>query len=385
MDPKFLIELCLILVFTKLFGSITSKLKITNVVGALIAGVILGPSVLKIVSYDTFWEYASHIGVILLMFNAGLETDVEHIKKVGLSSILIALIGVIIPLIAGFSIGYFIMNLSYLDSIFLGIVFTPTSVSITSQTLKDLKVFSSKSGSAIMGAAIIDDILGVFILTLFGGALGQDAKIETVVIGLILFFVFAFLLLKFLPPFINNLSISKEHKHRMPLYALVLCFAVSFISEEFFHVTSIIGAYLTGVVFSKYIFHHTVYKQLNYLSYFIFSPIFFASIGMQTTLSSFNSMIIIFTIVLFVGAVLSKFISCFISSKVLGFDFMDSSRIGVGMVSRGEVALVIMNIGIASGILKESLVSPLIIVVILTTIITPILLSNLYRNRDMKI
>ncbi len=382
MNPKFLIELCLILVFTKLLGSITSKLKITNVVGALIAGILLGPSVLRLVNYDTFWEYASHIGVILLMFNAGLETDVEHIKKVGLSSTLIALIGVIIPLITGFSIGYFLMNLSYLDSIFLGIIFTPTSVSITSQTLKDLKVFSSKSGSAIMGAAIIDDILGVFILTLFGGSLGQSTKIETIIIGLILFFAFAFLLLKFLPPFINNLSINKEHKHRMPLYALALCFAISFVSEEYFHVTSIIGAYLTGVIFSKYIFHHTVYKQLNYLSYFIFSPIFFASIGMQTTLSSFDNKLILFTIILFIGASLSKFISCFISSKVLGFNFLDSARIGMGMVSRGEVALVIMNVGISSGILKESLVSPLIIVVILTTIITPILLSNLYKNCD---
>lgn len=382
MDPKFLIELCLILVLTKLLGSITNKLKITNVVGALIAGIILGPSVLKVVSYDVFWEYASHIGVILLMFNAGLETDLDHIKKVGLSSFLIALMGVIIPLIVGFSIGYFIMNLPYLDSIFLGIIFTPTSVSITSQTLKDLKVFSSKSGSAIMGSAIIDDILGVFILTLFGGSLGQETKIQTVIIGLALFFIFAFLIIKFLPPFINNLSINKEHKHRMPLYALILCFAISFISEEFFHVTSIIGAYLTGIVFSKYVFQHTVYKQLNYLSYFIFSPIFFASIGMQTTLSSFNKTIIIFTIILFIGAALSKFIACFMTSKILGFNFSDSSRIGVGMISRGEVALIIMNIGLASGILKESLISPLIIVVILTTIVTPILLSNLYKNHS---
>ena len=165
------------------------------------------------------------------MFNAGLETDIDHLKKVGLSSFLIALLGVIIPLIAGFSIGYFVMNLSYLDSLFLGIIFTPTSVSITSQTLKDLKVFSSKSGSAIMGAAIIDDILGVFILTLFGGSLGQEVKIQSVIIGLLLFFVFVFLLIKFLPPFLNNLSINKDHKHRMPLYALILCFAIAFISE----------------------------------------------------------------------------------------------------------------------------------------------------------
>lgn len=379
MDPNFLIELCLILVLTKFLGSITNKLKITNVVGALIAGIILGPSVLKIVSYDTFWEYTSHIGVILLMFNAGLETDLDHIKNVGLSSFLIATMGVILPLIVGFSIGYFIMNLSYLDSIFLGIIFTPTSVSITSQTLKDLKAFSSKSGSAIMGSAIIDDILGVFILTLFGGALGQEVEIKNVLIGLALFFVFAYLLIKFLPTFINNLSISKEHKHRMPLYALILCFAISFISEEFFHVTSIIGAYLTGIVFSKYVFHHTVYKQLNYLSYFIFSPIFFASIGMQTKLSSFNKTIIIFTVILFIGAALSKFIACFITSKILGYEFLDSSKIGVGMISRGEVALIIMNIGVANGILKENLVSPLIIVVILTTIITPILLSSLYK------
>lgn len=383
MDPNFLIELCLILVLTKLLGSITSKLKITNVVGALIAGIILGPSVLKIVSYTGFWEYAAHIGVILLMFNAGLETDLDHIKKVGLSSFLIALMGVILPLIIGFSIGFFIMDLPYLDSIFLGIIFTPTSVSITSQTLKDLGVFSSKSGSAIMGAAVIDDILGVFILTLFGGALGQDVKIQDVLIGLSLFFVFAFLLMKFLPPFLNNLSIDKNHKHRMPLYALILCFAISFISEDLFHVTSIIGAYLTGVVFSKYVFHHTVYKQLNYLSYFIFSPIFFASIGMQTTLSSFNKSVIVFTIILFIGALLSKFVACFITSKTLGFNFKDSSRIGVGMISRGEVALIIINIGISSGILKESLVSPLIIVVILTTIVTPILLSSLYKKQDL--
>lgn len=380
MNPNFLIELCLILVLTKLLGSITNKLRITNVVGALIAGIILGPSVLKIVSYDVFWEYASHIGIILLMFNAGLETNLDHIKKVGLSSFLIALMGVIIPLIVGFSIGYFIMNLSYLDSIFIGIIFTPTSVSITSQTLKDLKVFSSKSGSAIMGSAIIDDILGVFILTLFGGSLGQETKVQTILIGLVLFFIFSFLLIKYLPSFINNLSINKDHKHRMPLYALILCFAIAFISEEFFHVTSIIGAYLTGIVFSKYIFQHTVYKQLNYLSYFIFSPIFFASIGMQTTLYSFTKLTIILTIILFIGAALSKFVACFITSKILGFHFLDSARIGSGMISRGEVSLIIMNIGIASGILKENLISPIIIVVILTTVITPIILSNLYKN-----
>lgn len=385
MSPNFLIELCLILLLTKVLGSITNKLRLTNVVGALIAGVILGPSVLKIVSYDTFWEYAANIGVILLMFNAGLETDIDHLKKVGISSFLIALLGVIIPLIVGFSIGYFIMNLPYLDSLLLGIIFTPTSVSITSQTLKDLKVFSSKSGSAIMGSAIIDDILGVFILTLFGGSLGQEVKIQSVIIGLLLFFIFVFLLIKFLPPFLNNLSINKEHKHRMPLYALILCFAISFISEEFFHVTSIIGAYLTGIVFSKYVFQHTVYKQLNYLSYFIFSPIFFASIGMQTKLSSFNKTVIIFTLILFIGAALSKFIACFITSKVLGYNFKDSSRIGAGMISRGEVALIIINIGITNQILSENLVSPLIIVVILTTIITPILLSRLYANTNKEV
>lgn len=384
MNPNFLIELCLILVLTKLLGSITNKLRITNVVGALIAGIILGPSVLKIISYDVFWEYASHIGIILLMFNAGLETNLDHIKKVGFSSFLIALMGVIIPLIVGFSIGYFIMNLSYLDSIFIGIIFTPTSVSITSQTLKDLKVFSSKSGSAIMGSAIIDDILGVFILTLFGGSLGQETKVQTILIGLVLFFIFSFLLIKYLPSFINNLSINKDHKHRMPLYALILCFAIAFISEEFFHVTSIIGAYLTGIVFSKYIFQHTVYKQLNYLSYFIFSPIFFASIGMQTTLYSFTKLTIILTIILFIGAALSKFIACFITSKILGFHFLDSARIGAGMISRGEVSLIIMNIGISSGILKENLISPIIIVVILTTVITPIILSNLYKNYSVQ-
>lgn len=383
MSHIFLIELCLILILTKLLGSITDKLKLTNVVGALLAGIILGPSMLNIVSYDTFWEYAAQIGVILLMFNAGLETDLNHLKKVGLSSFLIAVLGVIIPLIVGFSIGYFIMNLSYMESILLGIIFTPTSVSITSQTLKDLKAFSSKSGSAIMGSAIIDDILGVFILALFGGSLGQEIKIQSVIIGLVLFFIFAFLLIKFLPPLLNNLIINKDHKHRMPLYALILCFAVSFISEEVFHVTAIIGAYLTGVIFSKYVFHHTVYKQLNYLSYFIFSPIFFASIGIQTTIASFNKMTIIFTLILFIGAVLSKFIACSMTSKVMGYSLMDSSRIGAGMISRGEVALIIINIGIANGILKDNLISPLIIVVILTTIITPILLSMLYKNKNI--
>lgn len=382
MEPQFLIELCLILVLTKVLGEITNKLRITNVVGALIAGIILGPSILNIISYDTFWEYASYIGVLLLMFNAGLETDLNSLKKVGFSSFLIALLGVITPLIVGFSLGYFLMDLSYLDSIFLGIIFTPTSVSITSQTLKELKVFSSKSGSAIMSSAIIDDILGVFILTLFGGSIGNSVNIIYILIGLFLFFIFAFILIKYMPPMLNNLSINKKHKHRMPLYALTLCFLIAFISEELFNVTAIIGAYLTGVVFSKYIFHHTVYKQLNYLSYFIFSPIFFASIGMQTKLGNLNSTLIYFTLILFIGAFLSKFISCFITSKIVGFDFNDSTRIGVGMISRGEVSLIIMNIGISSGILKEHLISPLILVIIFTTVVTPILLALLYRNKN---
>ncbi|WP_300351124.1 cation:proton antiporter [Clostridium sp.] len=383
---KFLFDLAVILMSTKLFGLITKKIQMPQVVGALLAGIILGPAVLNVLSETEFIKQLAELGVIVLMFTAGLETDVNQLKKTGKSSFIIAMFGVLIPLIGGFLIAN-IFNKgndinAILQNVFLGIILTATSVSITVETLKEMGKLSTKAGNAILGAAIIDDILGIIALTITTSLADPSINVLLVLTKIIIFFIFSAIcgyLFKW--TFVKMDERYKRNLRRFVIVAFVFCLLLSFIAEEFFGVADITGAFISGLVISDSNRVKYLKSRFETLSYILLSPIFFASIGIRVKLTAMTSEILIFTVLLLVIAILSKILGCGLGAKLCKYSNAEAYQIGVGMVSRGEVALIVANKGIAMGLMVPEFLGPIVIVVVITTIITPILLKIAFKEK----
>lgn len=384
MDFGFLLDLAIIILSTKLLGMLTRKIQMPQVVGALLAGLILGPACFGVLHATDFISALSELGVIVLMFSAGLETDIKELKKCGAASTIIAIAGVILPLVGGWFIASFfnkgVDKITMLQNIFIGVILTATSVSITVETLKELGKLSTHSGNAILGAALIDDILGIIALTIITSFADPNVQI-LIVIGKILgFFVFcgvvAFLFIKFVIPWMNGY---RKDLRRFGILAIVFCLLMAFISEKVFGVSDITGAFVAGLILSTNKKTNFIITKFDTLSFMFLSPVFFVSVGLNVTIDSMSSTIIIFTALILLVAILSKVIGCGLAAKACGYTNLQSTKIGVGMISRGEVALIVATKGAALGLMVPEFFAPVIIVVVFTTIITPILLKLVYK------
>lgn len=392
---RYLLDLALILFTTKLFGLLSQKCKMPQVVGALLAGLILGPAVLGLIKLDNasgnFISTTSEIGVIVLMFCAGLETDVKELKKCGKASFVIALLGVLIPIAGGFGVAYFFNRPDIIKSdatcsimlqnIFIGVILTATSVSITVETLKELGKLKSESGNAILGAAIIDDILGIIALTIITSLADQSINVWIVLLKILGFFamviVAGYAFYKFYVWWANR---SARIRQRHTIICFVFCLVMSYAAEVLFGVADITGAFFAGLIISLTQNSEDVAVKFDTLSYLFLSPVFFASIGLKVVLPSMNAQIIAFAIVITLVAIITKVVGCSLGAKICGYKGYQCKRIGVGMISRGEVALIVANKGSSMGLLGSTMLGPIVIMVIVTTIITPILLKVVYRE-----
>ncbi|GAA0120385.1 cation:proton antiporter [Clostridium perfringens] len=387
---EFLFDLALILISTKLFGLITKKVKMPQVVGALLAGVILGPAVLNVLSETEFIQKLAELGVIVLMFTAGLETDINQLKKTGKASFIIAVLGVIIPLAGGFFIAS-IFNKgndvnTILQNVFIGIILTATSVSITVETLKEMGKLSTRAGNAILGAAIIDDILGIIALTITTSLADPSINVIIVLAKIVMFFIFAGLSgYLFHWAFIKLDERYHRDLRRFVIIAFVFCLLLSFSAEEFFGVADITGAFIAGLVISDSNRSKYLNSRFETLSYMLLSPIFFASIGIKVELTAMTKTIFIFAILLLLVAILSKVIGCGLGAKLCKYSNREAIQIGTGMISRGEVALIVANKGIAMGLMLPEFLAPVVIVVVVTTIVTPILLKVVFNNKSKSV
>ena len=386
MSYKYLLDIALILLSTKLLGLVTRRFNLPQVVGALLAGVILGPSVLNILHETNFITKMAELGVIVLMFTAGLESDISKLKSTGKHSFIIALLGVIIPLVGGTVVAYIFNDGSLttvselLQNVFIGTILTATSVSITVETLKELGKISEKSANVILGAAVIDDVLGILVLTLVSSLADSSINIWIVIIKILGFLAFSlvigYLLYVFFDKWISKYDIDKR---RFVIGAFVICLLLSFLAEEFFGVADITGAFIAGVILSKNKETSYIANRFDIISYMLLSPIFFASIGINMTIPKMSISVVVMTIVLIIVAILTKIIGCGIGAKLCGYSNCEVIQIGIGMISRGEVALIVANKGMKLGIMNSYFLPPIIIMVIITTIITPILLKRAYR------
>ena len=387
----FLLFVAIILLSTKIFSLLSQKVNMPQVVGALLVGVLLGPSCLNILHETDFLTKSAEIGVIFLMFLAGLDTDFDDLKATGKSAVIIAFVGVLIPLGSGF-LTYFLFfhgerpgTMIFLESAFVGIVLTATSVSITVETLREMGKLKGKMGTSILGAAIIDDILGIIALTVITSFTVPGVEIMVVLLKIFLFFVFIAVCGFFVFRLFRKLEIVYGTKRRVAIYAVVFCLLLSYISEVYFGVADITGAYFAGLILCNVTETKSyIASKINITSYMFFTPIFFASIGIKTVITGMSQELILFTLALLIVAILSKIVGCGLGAKICGFSNMDSLAIGVGMISRGEVALIVAQKGEQAGLISSTLFPAIVLVVIVTTLITPILLKAVVYMKEQK-
>lgn len=388
MNYEYLLGLAIILLSTKLLGLATRKAHMPQVVGALLAGLILGPAFLGIIEDSTFLNQVSEIGVIVLMFMAGLETDTEELKKSGAASFVIALIGVIVPLIGGFAVAAAchvgssdLPTSEVLQYTFIGIILTATSVSISVETLKEMGKVSTKAGTAILGAALIDDILGIIALTVITSMSDSSTNIGFVLLKILGFFAFA-VLAGFVYAFVLRkwISVDSRPNKRYVIVCFAFCLIMAYCAEAFFGVADITGAYVAGLVISHSTKRDVIYKEFDTMSYMLVAPVFFASIGLKVELNSMTASILVFTLLLVLVAVLTKVVGCGLGAKLMRYTNRESLQVGIGMISRGEVALIVANKGASLGLITDELYAPIVITVVFTTIITPILLKFVFKD-----
>lgn len=381
MEYTFLLVLAVILLSTKLFGLLSRRVHMPQVVGALLAGIVLGPTCLNWIGETDFLVKTSELGVIMLMFLAGLDTDMEELKKTGVASFVIALIGVIVPLIGGYvTYDLFFREAAdpqhVLKAIFIGVVLTATSVSITVETLREMGRLKGKVGTAILGAAIIDDIMGIIILTIVTSFTDPSVNPVSVLVRLLSFFVFLFIVGFIMYRVFKKFDKDYANRRRLAIYGFAFCLLMAFISEHFFGIADITGAYFAGLILCNIAkTRDYIAKKINIASYMIFSPIFFASIGIKTTVDGMNFKILVFTIILLLVALLTKVVGCGLGAKMCRFTNHESLCVGIGMISRGEVALIVAQKGAEFNLVNPVLFPAVVVVVIVTTLITPILLK----------
>lgn len=386
-------DLAIILTAAKLMGLLARKCKVPQVVGEILAGLLIGPSVLGIVEQTEFLSYMAEIGVVLIMFSAGLETNLRDMIKTGPFACAVALCGVFVPLLFGtlLYMAFYgfdaIGTLHFYKAVFIGVILTATSVGITVKALSELGKLKSPLGTAIVSAAIIDDIIGIMVLTvvvgLGGNTEGGTDAIISVIVKTLLFFVFAIIVGLLFYKLFQWLDKGRHvHTQRIPIFGLALCMALSFCAEKFFGVADVTGAYLAGIILCNIRDAEYIDRKMSISSYMLFGPVFFAGIGLKTSIDGMTPMMLLFSVCFVVIALISKIIGCGMVSKLSGYTKTDSLIVGIGMMTRGEVALIVAQKGLSVGLLDPLYFTPVIILIIVSSILTPIFLKILFNKRE---
>ena len=379
-------DLCIIVVFAKAFGLLARKLRAPQVVGEIVAGLIIGPCVLGIVQQSDFLAEMAEIGVILLMFSAGLETSIQDLKRTGVIAFLIACAGVVVPLIGGTLLYQAFYGFSpwgsedFLKAVMIGCIMTATSVSITVRSLQELGHLKGIVGTTIMSAAIIDDVIGIVVLTVVLGFKDPSANIGRTCLMTALYFVLALVLGYVIYRLFKIFDERHAHTRRIPILGIALCMFMAYVAEKYFGVADITGAYLAGIILSSIKDSDYIAEKMDINSYMLFGPVFFSSIGLKTDISGLTPSILLFCIGFVVVALIAKIIGCGLMAKAFRFNWNESIKIGVGMMTRGEVALIVSQKGLAVGLLDPIYFTAVILLIIFSSILTPIVLKFLYTR-----
>lgn len=412
-------EIAIILLATKWFGVLIKKAGLPQVLGALLAGVVIGlinlilskiDSGLYLVDKDSqIISILAAIGVNLIMFSAGMETNLREIKKNGVASIVITAMGVVVPLLVGFAVSWILPDRLFDQSIsiikqrfFFGVILTATSVGITVAVLKELNVLHGKVGASIVTAAILDDIIGIVILAIFT-ANTEDFSIGKAIVGafsdnpnsfgvtmlnVILFFIFAIGLGVLIHLFFKRMSEKSPHTRRLPIFSLATCLIYAAMAEALFGVAAITGSFVAGMMIANMKESPYVETKIDTSAYMLFSPIFFANIGISLDYNQIGKMfgstnvifILLFCVAFVVFGMGAKLVGCGLGARLCKYEWQESWKVGIGMMVRGEVCLIVANTGKAQGLISEEYYPAIILLIIVSSILTPLLLKTLYKK-----
>lgn len=379
-------DLAIIIVFAKFFGVVARKCKAPQVVGEIIAGLLIGPGVFGFVQQTDFLAGMAEVGVVLLMFSAGLDTNLKELLKTGPIAFLIACAGVFVPLAGGILLymGFYGAapwgSEEFFKAVFIGVIMTATSVSITVQSLREMGKLKGKVGTTILSAAIIDDVIGIIVLTFVVGFKNPDSNPGKVIVNTILFFALALVVGFILYRIFRDFDERYPHTRRIPIMSLALCFFLAYAAEHYFGIADITGAYVAGIILCSIQDSSYIEEKMEVSSYLIFGPVFFASIGLKTNIENIDGTILLFSIGFVLVALVTKIIGCGLMAKICKFRTQDCAKIGVGMMTRGEVALIVAQKGLSVGLLTPVYFTSVIFLIIVSSIATPIILKILYAK-----
>jgi Kef-type K+ transport system membrane component KefB len=385
-DFSFLRDLAILLFSAKAFGILARKLHAPEVVGEILAGVLIGPAILGFVSETDFITKMAEIGVIMLMFEAGLATDMKKLKQTGLKATAIACAGVFVPIILGTIVfmafyGFApIGSEQFFKGLFIGTIMSATSVSITVAALKELGKLNGTVGTTIVSSAIIDDVIGIIVLTFVLSSKDTNTNVWMIILKAILFFAIAIVSGFGVYHIFKWLDKRYEHTRRIPIIALVYCIVMAYVAKTYFGIAEITGAYVAGIVLCNLHDAKYVERRVDISAYMVFAPIFFAGIGLKVTFETMNIKLLLFSIAFVIVACIAKIIGCGAVAKFCRFSFNDSLKIGVGMMTRGEVALITAKAGLAVGLITPEYFTGVIMLILFSSIVVPILLKGMFKK-----
>ena len=379
-------DLAIIILSAKFMAILAKKCKAPGVVGEILAGLIIGPCLLKLVAPTEFINQMAEIGVILIMFSAGLETNLKELKKSGLIALVIACAGVLVPLIGGAVLYMSIYGFAapgtdeFFEGLFIGCIMTAPSVGITVEALRELGFLKGRVGQTILSAAIIDDVIGIIVLTFVLGMKDPESDPMMTIGKTLLFLVVSLVGGYIIYRIMKVVDARYPHTRRIPIIGFGLCFIMAYIAEKYFGIADITGAYVAGIVLCNIRDAEYIDRKVTVNSYMMFAPVFFVAIGLKTDFSAIDTSKIVFAIGFVIVAMVTKIIGCGLVAKACKFKWMDCLKIGVGMMTRGEVALIITNKGLNMGIIDSSYFTAVILLIIISSISVPILLKLLYAK-----
>ena len=369
-------NLAIIILSAKFFGLVARKFKAPQVVGEIIAGLIIGPCLLNLVHISDTISIFAEIGVVLLMFSTGLGTNLKELIKAGPIATLIACVGVAVPLAGGTLLYSLFYGFSALGSqefyraLFIGTIMTATSVSITVATLQEMGHLKSFLGTTIVSAAVIDDVIGIVVLTcVLGASSGTGTGLGKVLMNTVLFFATAIGVGLIAHYAMKWLDKRNPHTQRITIVSMAFCFAM---------------AYIAGIVLCTLEDAPYVERRVDISNYVLFAPIFFASIGLKTDISGLTPEILLFSVCFVVVALLTKIIGCGLAAKVCRFSWGDSLKVGVGMMTRGEVALIVAQKGLDIGVVDSVYFTAVILLIVVSSVATPLALKALFTKMPVQ-
>ena len=370
-------QIALILIATLLAAAISQRLGMPAVIGQLLAGVLLGPGVLGVLQHTELMRAGAEIGVIILMFIAGIESDLDLLKKYFKPAISVAAIGVLFPMIVFYLYGE-MMGQGFERSIFWGVIFAATSVSISVEVLREFKKLNTKEGATILGATIVDDMIAVILLSIFVSSFGVGGEgsnnLLVATLFQLVYFLGVIVVVKWVAPIMLRLAERLPVHGSVAITSLVLCLSMAWLADVL-GLSSVVGAFFAGVAVSQTKFQGEISSSVSSVGYTFFIPIFFVSIGLDM---EFGNVLknLGFIIIMTLLAIATKLLGGAVGARITKMNWNSAFIVGSGMVSRGEMALIIAQIGLASNLMAKNLYSEIIIVIVLSTIVAPLLLKK---------